>query len=200
MVRSLSLKLQAAIVVSLACGVAVHAIAQPATAPTTAPTTGSAVGQVDNPPYVAWSKCKLGTVLEQTMTVTRGGEERVIKTTSKLMAIKPDAATLESKVVISGMGEQTRPMEVHAKVDADKLYNHSGIPGLKIERLGRELVIVDGVTYDCEKVLLTATVNGSPLQITIWECFDLPGSAVRMEMTSPDASIKSETTKVIRPQ
>ena len=159
--------------------------------------------QVDNPQYVGWSKFKPGTTVTlKTETATKmGGNETKMTstTTSKLVDINPNEATVETttKMSMNGMDMPANtmpPQKIPAKVDKPA----GGANGQKAEvKEGTDKVEVGGKSYNTKTTETTTDMNGTKTVSKTWMSDEVPGGLVKMESTSSGAMDSKMTMTLV---
>jgi hypothetical protein len=150
--------------------------------------------QIDNPAYTAWAKFKPGTsVTTKTETVSKmGGTENKMEmtTTTKLVDLKPDEATIEMTTQMKMGGADmpastTPPQKIPAKID--KPADAGGTAPKVDKKEGTDKVEVGGKTYNTKTVETTTDANGMKTTAKVWQSDEVPGGMVKMESTTTGA-------------
>jgi hypothetical protein len=174
--------------------------AAPATAPATAPTTAPARGEVQNPLYVSWSKCKPGSSITIRRGETIAGHAGGYNFTQTLLEVSPEKVVLETVLTTSTgeIREETRHQtNVMAKVQKG---GKAGLPadfnGTTADKPA-ETVAVGGKSYPCNVVTFDGEVHGVKISGTIWECPQIPGDMAKTEMKMDIPNKPSTTTTLL---
>jgi hypothetical protein len=148
--------------------------------------------ETDNPEYTGWSKFKPGTTVtmkSQSETKMQGMPDPMkseMTMTTKLVDMKPDAATVETTTKMVMMGnESTMPAQsrtIKAKTDATG--TPTAPPDMKNVKEGTEKVEVGGKSYDCKTKEYDTEANGSKTHMKVWTSDEVPGGTVKMESTT----------------
>jgi hypothetical protein len=147
--------------------------------------------QVDNPLYAAWAKFKPGSTatIKHAMHMEGGGMnmDRTFETTSKLVEVTPEKATLNATTTAGGR-TTVHKQELASKMDsADK-----NLP----KQIGQETITVDGKSYSCTIYDLEINEHGSVAHAKAWVASEVPGGVVKMEshVTQGEMKVTDQAT------
>jgi hypothetical protein len=161
--------------------------------------------QVDNPQYTGWAKFKPGTTVtmkSQSETKMQGMADPMkseMTSTTKLVDMKPDEATVETTTKMVMMGNETampaNTMKVPAKVDSGKA--GPATADMKNVKEGTDKVEVGGKSYDCKTKEYDMETNGMKTHTKVWTSDQVPGGTVKMESTSTGAADTKMTMTLV---
>jgi len=171
--------------------------------------------QVDNPAYTAWAKYKPGTTVSYktatsivipSMPEPRQNESRV---TQKLIAVKPDAVTVEVIATMSMNGQDrsmpARQHDIPAKVEKGR----EGLPeapiggtapDVKDVTEGKGTVDVKGKSMDAttrEFTIELTTPRQMTMKVKMWLIPDVPGGMARSESHGTGSMTVDATTTLV---
>jgi hypothetical protein len=161
--------------------------------------------QVENPAYKSWKAQKPGTTVTMESSSAVAGQTFKTEITQKLIAVTPEAATVERTTKINVPGVPPQPaqkMQIPAKVDKSRATPGQLPTGVKGEMKdkGTEKVTVAGKEYSCKVYEFTGESNGVKTTGKSWTSEEIPGGMVKLESSSNvggnDAKTTIEVTKI----
>lgn len=153
----------------------------------------AAAEEVDHPAYTSWAKHPIGTSITMRSSTASANSTLTTTTTTKLVALKPDVATLESVKVSDATGttvvgrpeiyEQRRPFPLFGGVKKEDIGKPSGAGAKGEETLtlaGREF---KAVWYDAR----SKGDGGLDLTTRTWLSDEVPGRLLKSVTQIPKA-------------
>lgn len=175
-------------VVAVVCLVALVARAEPPT---------GAVEMVDNPPYLAWKSCGIGTTVSFSMDMSMSALNMTMTSTGTqtLKSVSPDEVVLETATSMGGQ-QQKQETRVPAKVKKGTENIPEGLDG-KVTPAGKETIEVAGKKYDCELQDFSSEQQGNSFNGRIWRTPLIPGGVAKMTMEGKGADGQTMTISMV---
>ena len=176
----------------LIVGLALCAIAAPATSPTTKPASG-----IENPQYKAWANFKVGTRIvsrgSSVQSVERGEEKGEVKTDveiqQELVQLTPEKAVVDTTTKATQDGN-AKPMQLRkivfprmvAKEEVDEL--GKGFDPTLLDRVTEQSVTVPAGTFKAKVIEFEKRQGKNTVKVKSWFSYEVPGGTVKQESES----------------
>jgi hypothetical protein len=174
--------------VAVVCLAALVARAEPPAGP---------VEMVDNPPYLAWKDCAVGTSVSFSMDMSMSALSMTMNSTGTqtLKSVTADEVVLETATSMGGQ-QQKQETRVPAKVKKGTENIPEGMNG-KVTPAGNETIEVAGKKYDCELQDFSGEQQGNSFTGRVWKTMLIPGGVAKMTMEGKSADGQTMTVTMV---
>lgn len=131
---------------------------------------------VDNPAYLSWSTCQVGSSITLSNTITsEGGDEKSFTTKSSLVSIDPEKCVVEYTMIFND-----RDPIVTRQIVPSKITDPAAIKSVQDAFAGAtdETLTTPAGTFQCKKVHQVIQEKGDVDQTT-WVSEEVPGNLIK---------------------
>jgi hypothetical protein len=139
----------------------------------------------ENPEYKSWSGCKVGTWVKLKTEMDRNGVTVVAEQTTTLVEIAPKKLTVEQSGTATVKGKMS-------KLPVQKIDLAPDDPSTRnVIKQGDEELTVNGKKLKCHWEEIESEDASGKVLSKLWNCPEVPGSVVKMEMRTAGAAATS---------
>ena len=161
--------------------------------------TSAPAEMVDNPIYKSWASQKPGTKVSAKSDMGMGGMNMVVDITQTLSEVTPDKVTISVTSTLNMGGQtqtQTNKQDIAAKVPKGNEFLPQDIKGT-VKETGKDSIDIAGKKYDCVIHEFSGTSEQGQVSGKLWNCPQVPGNVVKMELSITGAMAVTTKTTVV---